>query len=195
MRCITVQHKNVLEILQSKGVYQADVARVSSNLKEPYQFMKEYFHWSSIPIFLIPVGYYSEMGGAKFGEDYVAIELEIPDELCKLQKYYDWTDFIYFVEQQSEFDDVFNTNKYPTVYDWGRTIVDISKEEALNSKEAIQVTVEELKKEWVITVTKDLTQLEDKYNGTGGQNVLCSLQSDFEDLSSMDIAQGLDIEY
>lgn len=98
MKVITIQHKSVLRALIKDEEFRANYKMVSENLVKPYQFMQKQFGWKSCPIFLAPVGHYAEFGGAKFDKDCIAIELNIPDELCKVQLYYDWSDFIYFPE-------------------------------------------------------------------------------------------------
>ena len=173
MRVITIQHKNVYDMIQNKGAYRAKEDRVSEILVKPYQFMQQQFGWKSTPIFMSPVGYYVEMGGAKFNSESVAIELEIPDSLVKIQRYYDWSDFIYFTEQPWEFKDACNVDKFENVNDWGKTILNIKV--TSDCKDPIQCSVEELRKDWIVDITDRLNKLEDMHNDTGGKNKLKNL--------------------
>lgn len=181
MKVITVQHKNVLEQLLKNGEYRASEENISDIMVKPYRFMQKHFGWKSIPIFLSPVGHFVEMGGAKFDRDVVAIELDIPDELCKVQLYYDWSDFIYFTEQPWEFKDAFNVDRYDNVEDWTKTIMDRTNHSSYNisdadkHEDALQVTVEFLKKDWIICTLDELVKLEEDHNDSGGANKLKEL--------------------
>lgn len=109
MRAITVQHKDVLKQLLTSGSYKADMDNVKyDNLKNAYEFMMQAYGYRTCPIFLAPVGEKVEFYGASFDEDHVAIEFDIPEDRIRIQKYYDWTDFVYFLEYQDEF--------YPSIY-------------------------------------------------------------------------------
>lgn len=166
MKCITVQHKSVLKQLYKDGIYKADLSRVSENLVKPYEFMMKHFGWKSCPIFLSPIGFNTNMGGAKFMDGYIAIELDIPDELCKVQRYYDWTDFIYFTECPGEFEDACNVDKFESVEDWAKTILDIGID--YNNMDPLQVTVELLQYNWILSTTDNLDKLCDEQNDNGG---------------------------
>lgn len=178
MKGITVQHKRVYETLIKKGVYRAEEKYVSENLVKPYKFMMNKFGWTNIPIFLGPVGYNSEFSGARFESDYIAMEFDIPDEYVKIQRYYDWSDFIYFTEIPWEFEGVFDTKKFPTLESWANTIMDISEDlaSAIEFKDPLQFTVPELRKEWLIDINSNLLKLDKKHNGTGGRAILQSLK-------------------
>ena len=170
MICITVQNKEVYRELCENGIYKAKFSRVSDNLLKPYKFMSKQFGWQECPIFLSPVGFYVEMGGAKFNKDSIAIQLDIPDELVKMQRYYDWSDFIYFTEMPGEFKDACNVEKYETVEDWGKTILDIKVNKSC--KDPLQVTVKELRKEWVIGTIDYLDKICNNHSDTGGANIM-----------------------
>jgi len=172
MKCITIQHKNVYDTLLSTGIYHASIDRVHENLKEPYLFMQKHFGWSNVPIFLAPVGYYAEISGAKFHNDPIVIELDIPDEVCKIQHFYDWTDFIFFMEFPDEFGNVFDTNVFRRLEDWGATIMDIKLSN--HDKEAVQITAPYLKKEWITKVSTNVTLFQD-YDCCGGRLKMISL--------------------
>lgn len=182
MKVITVQHKSVLETLNNTGEYRASEDNISDIMVKPYRFMQKHFGWKSIPIFLSPVGHFVEMGGAKFDRDVVAIELDIPDDLCKVQLYYDWSDFIYFTEQPWEFKDAFNVDQYDSVEDWAKTILDRANSTTYNIKDAdahedaLQVTVEMLRKEWITDTSEELVKLDEEHNDSGGTSKLKELK-------------------
>ena len=174
MRCITVQHKNVYEILKYYSIYRASESNIDDNiLIKPYNFMKTQFNWDSIPIFLAPVGFYVEFCGAKFNKDSVVMEFDIPEEYIKLQKYYDWTDFIYFTEYENEFKDTYDTSIFPTIEDYGKSILNIDVDK--NCRDAIQVTVEMLDIDWLITVSDKINNIWLYHNESGGKNKLENL--------------------
>lgn len=179
MRVITIQHKSVLEQMVKYGEYRASEEYVSENLLEPYRFMQKQFHWDSIPIFLSPVGRYVEMGGAKFNEDSVAIELEIPDYICKIQLYYSWSDFIYFMEMPWELEQAVNPAKYRSVEELGRAVIDISKtkelEKAIEQKCALQVTVDRLRRDWLVDALYNTEKLNNIHSDSGGRYMLNNL--------------------
>lgn len=182
MKVITVQHKSVLDELIKTGEYRASEDNISDIMVKPYRFMQKQMGWKSTPIFLSPVGHFVEMGGAKFDRDVVAIELDIPDELCKVQLYYDWSDFIYFTETPGEFKDAFNVDKYSSVEDWAKTILDRANSKEYNIKDAdkhedaLQVTVEMLRKEWITDTLEELVKLDEAHNDSGGASKLKELR-------------------
>ena len=170
MRAITVQHKDVLKQLQTNGSYVADINNVKyDNLKNAYEFMMRAYGYRTCPIFLAPVGHKVEFYGASFDEDHVAIEFDIPEDRIRIQKYYDWTDFVYFLEYQDEF----YPSIYSDVYEFGNAIlVDTT---TLNEWCAYQITVDELRRDWIVDTTGQLDRLDHLHNGSGGQNILNEL--------------------
>ena len=166
MKCITVQHKDVLRQLYENGEYRADICRVSENLIKPYEFMMEYFGWKSCPIFASPVGFNTNMGGAKFFDGYVAIEIDVPIEYIKMQRYYDWTDFIYFTECPGDFEDACNVDRFNSVEDWAKTILNIDINH--NCIDPMQVTLEFIHKDWITGSTPNLSKLDKEQNDSGG---------------------------
>jgi len=176
MKCITVQHKEAYKELMSTGIYKAKRENISDIMRKPYKFMQEQFGWNSTPIFLSPIGHYIEMGGAKFGTDAVAIEFDIPDELCKVQRYYDWSDFVYFTDCPGEFEDACNVDKYKTIEEWAKTIMNINIADADKFKDPVQITVKELRKEWITDVVSDTLRLDSSHNGSGGAEKLKELK-------------------
>lgn len=172
MKCITVQHKSVLQKLLQDKEYTADISRCKSKwLQDAYDYMKHVYKYKYQPIFLSPVGYHIEMYGANFDKDFVAIELDIPDSEIHIQEYYDWTDFIYLLQNQKEFKDVFA--KHSNMYEFGKDILLSTKR--MNKKGVYQFTVESIKPEWVTASTENLVKLSFLHNGSGGKNILKEL--------------------
>lgn len=168
MRCITIQNKEVYNILKQTGTYRASLKRVFSlNLKEPYQLMMKEYNWTSAPIFLVPEGYNAEFCGAKF-KNGIAIELDIPDELIKVQCYYNWSDLIYFLENPNDFEE-----NIP-MEEWIKEILNIDINKITD--EAVQVTVEYLKKEWIIDTSEDIFKIKDMHDNSGGACILRPLE-------------------
>lgn len=81
-----------------------------------------------------------------------------------------------------EFKDTFNTDQYPTVEDWAKTILDKANSKEYNikdadkHKDALQVSVEFLKKEWITDTLDKLVKLDEKHNGSGGAEKLKELK-------------------
>lgn len=173
MKCVTIQHINVVEILNTKGEYRVpDGVKISSNLRKPYEFMMKHYKYKSKPIFMCPVGLKANFGGAKT-TNAVIIELDIPDKFVKLQDYYGWSDFIYFTELPWEYEQ-FNGCK--TVEQFGKYVLDMYKNGFGNNSNIVyQVTTQFLRKSWikkVIPMNKDFI---DSYIDTGGRNILQSI--------------------
>lgn len=176
MRCITIQNKNVYKVLMKEGVFVKPSLcnEVTSDIKTAYMFMKEIYHYENMPIFLAPVGYKVEFYGANFDEYSIALELDIPEEYLKIQNYYDWSDFIYFIGEENEFKN--SIDKYSNVFDYGKAVLlSIKDEKNMNSKDTFQLTTDILKKEWILSQTTDISKIEEKHNGSGGQNTLKKL--------------------
>ena len=177
MRVITVQHKDVYKGLRKDGISRATEEYVSENLVKPYRFMQTYFRWESTPIFLGVVGHNVNYGGAKFDENSIAMEFEIPDEYVKIQRYYDWSDFIYFTELPWEFNDTCNVEKFGSVNEWALTIMNIKHDiaRAARFRDPLQASVEMLNIDWLVDTLENLDKFQQDYNDNGGVNVLESL--------------------
>jgi hypothetical protein len=166
-RLITIQNKKVLEILKKNKEYRLtflDSKYIAKNRLEAYKNMSFHYNWTSFPIFLSEVGRYSEMYGANT-KDAILLELEIPEEYIKRQKYYFWSDYIYFLEFKDEFKDVYNI-PFKTFEQ------KILFNKTFKKKDIIQVSTDILKEEWLVK-THELTEdFCNKYIGTGGRNIL-----------------------
>lgn len=176
MKCITVQNINVLQKILKNSVYYLFDERyfVGRNRKDAYEFMKKEYRYANYPIFLSPVGFKVEMCGADFSDSSVAIEFDIPDNMVHMQRYYDWSDFLYYSNSPKEFQRVFYG--YDDVYQFGKHVLTETDNNDLDQKEVYQATVCCLKKEWIIDVTSDLRLLEKKHFGSGGNNILKELR-------------------
>lgn len=174
MRAITVQHKNVLQALLNDSIYTTNKKSEGEYLNKAYDFMKNVYEYKTNPIFLSPVGFNVEMYGATFDENSVAIELDIPEEELKIQEYYSWSDFIYFLEYKKEFAD--GSVVFENVEDYGESILtEIKSIEDMGPNTPYQLTAERLKKEWIISYTDKCEKLSLFHDGSGGNNVLKEL--------------------
>lgn len=176
MKCITIQHINVVENLNSNGEYRVpDKISISSNLEKPYNFMVKHYNYKSKPIFMCPVGLKANFGGAKT-TNAVLIELDIPDRFVKLQDYYGWSDFIYFTELPWEFT---GFNNYKTVNQFGKYILDMYKDKSIdelkNTNLVYQATTQFIRKDWVKRVIPLNKQFMNDYYDNGETKVLYSL--------------------
>lgn len=173
MRVITIQSKEVLAQINKTGKYTvSNNVPISDNLIKPYKFMMKHYKYKNRPIFMCPVGYKVEFGGAKI-KDACIIELEIPDRFCKIQDYYCWSDFIYFTEIPWEFEE-FNGCK--TVEQFGMYVLDMYKEGFSNRNIIYQVTSQFLLKSWIRKIIPINSEFIDKYADVGGKNVLKSIK-------------------
>lgn len=172
MRVITIQNKNVVDTLLKTGKYTLDNAVLYANLIKPYQFMMKHYNYNHYPIFLCPVGYRVNFGGANLENAYM-IEMEIPDRYCKIQDYYGWSDFIYFNECPNEFTGFIRCN---TVEQYGTYILDMYKSKKLiDHKVVYQVTTQFLNKSWIKTIKPVNESFIELYYDTGGANILRSI--------------------
>lgn len=173
MRVITVQHKNVLKTLYKTGEYRVgNEAPVSSNLIAPYKFMMKHYKYKNRPIFMCPVGHYANFGGADTNDSYI-VEMEIPDRYCKIQNYYDWSDFIYFTELPRDYDGLYECK---TVEQFGKYILDMYKNGFTGHRDTVyQVTTQFLRKSWIVKAIPITDKFIDKYVDTGGIYLLKSI--------------------
>lgn len=173
MRVITIQKLIVLQTLKvNKTYYVNDNAPIPSNFIKPYHFMMKHYGYSNRPIFLCPVGYYVNFGGAKLNDAYI-IELDIPDRFCKIQDYYGWSDLIYFTEVPWEYTEFRGCKN---VEQFGKYVLDMYKNGFdKNTNIVYQVTTQFLLKSWVKKIIKINDNFVDKYVDTGGTNILKSI--------------------
>lgn len=169
MKCITIQNKIVLDKILKDGIYYKDF-NIEDDIKvNAYEFMKNTYNYLYYPIFLSIIGYKAELYGIPFDNNMIAIELDIPDYEMKIQNYYDWTDFIYFNEYKNEFKgSIFNS-----IEEFGNYVLLDSK---LNDEDTFQATVQYIKKEWLLSFTSNIGDIEYFHCGTGGRNILKDLK-------------------
>lgn len=176
MKCITVQKKEVLDILLKDGICCNDTLdHVPQMRKKAYQGMMQAYDYQHVPFFLGAVDIKCEMYGADFSEDSVAVELDIPDDEPSLhvQDYYCWGDFLYYSQYEDEFRQ--NFSDLNSLAEFGQKFVFNETVKGMNrsgQRDAYQVTVDILRKEWITGIADDLTVLEVFHDGQGGNNVL-----------------------
>ena len=113
---------------------------------------------------MCPVGHmYCFYGADERIEDNVIMELEIPDEYCRIQAYYDWVDFWGYIQDDEEYDpSVYYLPEYQaeTIEGFGHIILDLNKDGFCCGDREYQVTTEFILKEWV----KKIAPMDDYYN-------------------------------
>lgn len=173
MRVITIQRIEVIEQLKKNGKYRVDDnAPIGSNLIKPYKFMMKHYGYSTRPIFMCPIDTCANFGGACTEKAFV-IEMEIPDRFCKVQDYYMWSDFIYFMELPNEWE---KFNGCETVEQYGHYLLDINKNGFNCGKDAVyQVTTQFIHKNWIKKIIPINEAFIDAYVNTGGINRLSSI--------------------
>lgn len=163
MICITVQHKSILNRLRLGGQYNATLSNVPSTiLKRSYDTMSKEYGWTSCPIFLAPVDYRVNIYGAKLSDDSIGLVLNVPDEIVKIQRYYDWTDFIYYTEMTDEWDSEIPFSDF---------ILSVLHPSDINKDDVVQVTVPYILENWILGIVVDLSYFS-KYDGSGGKYIL-----------------------
>ena len=159
MQCTTIQNEKVLKMLIDNGEYYTDKKPMAENLIEPYEFAKKIYGFEHTPIFLVPSDGLATCIGATL-ENSIAITLDIPDEFIKEHYYYEWTDLVYFMENPEEFEEVFDTDVYPTVEDYGKEIL-------LNpigdGNLERQIMVEKISIDWVKAIETDTEAVFNRY--------------------------------
>ena len=173
MRVITIQNINVVGALLDTGKFTLDnYIPTTDILVRSYNFMMKHYRWKHNPIFMCPVGYKVSFDGANLNGA-VLIEMEIPDRFCKIQDYYGWSDFIYYMECPGTFEQ-FKGCK--TVEQFGVYILDLYKGEQLSNRNIVyQVTTQFLCKQWIKAVKPVTKEFLDLYYYTDGSNILKSL--------------------
>lgn len=174
MRVITIQSKEVLMILKKYGKYTVpNNAPVSENLIKPHMFMMKHYGYKNRPIFLCPIGFNVNFGGANTDGTYI-VELDIPDRFCKIQDYYGWSDFIYFTEVPGEYEPF---KGYNTVEQFGKYVLDMYKNGFdKNPNIVYQITTQFLLSKWVVDIKEINDNFIDRYVDTGGINILKPLR-------------------
>lgn len=167
MKLITVQNKSVLDLLRSDKIYIADIrTKADSNLMEPYLKMMDHYKYLSCPIFACVIGRRAEFDGAKFQNDPIILELDVPDEIVKLQSYYDWTDVIYFTEWPDEWDEG------GPLITFEQFTKDVFNGFNTNNDVPIQATLPFIKPEWFVNAYEIPPRFIKLHNRSGGRNVL-----------------------
>lgn len=165
MILITVQHKNVYDILAHNEIYHAPTVR-HENLKRPYQMMYEHYNWNiKAPIFACVQNRRCNFYGCDPDDAYI-LTLNVPDKIVKLQSYYDWVDVIYFTEFPGEW------NKNNSLISFEQFVRDTLDGLNVNDPyQTVQATIPCIRPEWLVKYepfNDDFSQ----YIGTGGNSIL-----------------------
>lgn len=160
MKLITIQNSAILNDLKRTGKYIADFSRVSENLVKPYHRMSDYYGWNTCPVFCAPVNECVCFYGCK-PDDGVAIQLEVPEGIVRLQYYYDWTDLIYFTEFPNEFADTFNLAIVPNIDAFAKQVLDFSYQGGYN---IVQATLPYIESEWIEKISYQPNNIYTVYN-------------------------------
>lgn len=174
---ITIQGKDVLDKILSEGIYYADTetyiasSETKSNLLKPYQYLSHEYGYKHFPIFGCVVGHYCEFWGANTVKNSVLLHLSVPRDEVKVQDYYDWVDLIFFMENPQEWN-----KKDGPIEQFFRNVL-YTEDLQQPSRRPRQITIECIKKEWVLD-TCTINQKFIKYHyGSGGSNVLLKLSA------------------
>lgn len=171
IRLISIQHKSVLEKLLNDERYIADWTRVATNQIEPNQYMRNFYGWDYCPVFGCPVG----TGYASFGfktNNAVVLELEVPEDIVKLQYFYDWTDVIYFMEFPDEFQEVFDTNIVPTIESFADRVLRFENQGSYN---VFQATIPYIDPDWLVRYLNNKKDVQAYLNQVEEERIIISL--------------------
>lgn len=114
MRVITIQHKDVLNILEQEGIYWVDQCKSSyKNYKPSYDKMMKLME-EKLGVQLLPIWCFSKVQGMEpstdinwenyigkgcpLDENSVLLELEVDETNALIMDYYQWTDYMFFLE-------------------------------------------------------------------------------------------------
>lgn len=147
MRLITVQHRTVLEQLLNNKRYIADINRVPENRVKPYQYMQKFYNWEHCPVFCCLIGTRYSSGFGFNLDNAVILELEVPENIVKLQYFYDWSDVIYFMEFPKEFPEVFDTKLNPTIENFADRVLRCENQ---GSYDIFQATIPYINPDWLV---------------------------------------------
>lgn len=166
MLLFTIQHKKVLEQLRS-GRYCASYERVAMNLEASYKFMQEFYGWDFCPVFACIHGTHCNFYGAGIDDgEYVILKLNVPDEYVKIQRYYEWTDFVYYMGFPEDFKGDYGCK---TVEEFGEHILNGYKVDDIF---VFQAAIPYIEPDWVEANYKIEIEFLDLYVGNGGVNIL-----------------------
>lgn len=147
---ITIQSEKFLNDVLSNGVRYSDakeyVRLKKPNLFKPYEYLVKAYGYNHYPIFACAVGYNFCFSGIS-AKNSIAIQLRVPINEIRVQKYYDWTDLIYYMERVDEWkecnkDYLFEKYCYDVMF--STNLDNIGDSEC-------QITLERIRKEWIIT--------------------------------------------
>lgn len=151
MRLVTIQNKEVLDIINETGTYKVDPSKLAyQRLLPNYETMRDIMNenlktnsdnlpiWCYLqlngetpPLDLGCEDYYHK-GTSGLNENVVLLELVVPDDQVFLTDYYSWTDYLFFTNEEPDehdskisLDNLHNYNLNDTVQ---ATIFNITKD-------------------------------------------------------------------
>ena len=168
IRLITVQSKEVADSLLKGNIHYAR-KREDYFLQPVYNKMCEAYGYENNPVFAGVVGRRCEFLGAPREESYI-IEIDVPEELVKIQNYYDWSDMIYYTEEPKEWA---MGSEYPLKEFFKNTL---EGKNTHKKSSVIQATIPYIDPNWVHDIIPLTEKFNDLHIGSGGNNVLMTLE-------------------
>lgn len=139
MQIVTIQDRSVVKVLNYQNIHYARNTDLSE-LKVPYKYMKDFYKWNHSPVFGCVVGRRAEFYGATI-ENSAILTLNVPDNVVKLQSYYDWIDVLFYMENPKKWTNTTDFTEYTNDVLNGKFTDDPSKE--------IQATLPYILPEWL----------------------------------------------
>lgn len=138
MRLITIQNKEVLNILKSGKTYYANFDKIQySNYKKQWEELANYLGFKECPIFCSPIN--DDTATTASNIKGVKITLNVPDSECYPMDYYGFSDWLYY--SSGEYDDYFNWNSDVALNNLDRYLD--------KNANIVQVIINRIEPEWV----------------------------------------------
>lgn len=163
MKLVTLQSKVILPDLLNGKTFYADIKYAPDKLKAPYLFLKDFMHSSSCPIFCAAIGMPTSLDGSGKLSERCALELDVPDDLCTVMNFYDWTDYCSFKDDLGEFEEVCPNFKTPD--DFARVVLS-----SYDADKTVQVCIPYIAPSFIVDVEENADKLNlSKYLSNGGK--------------------------
>ena len=146
MRLKTLQNKDILDILNSGKIYYADYSKIHyKEYIEQWKMLANLCGFKHCPIFCVPIDNDEAISASQLVQDdhNIILELDVPDNECRLMDYYDFSTYLYYSSGQ-EYDDYFN-------FDADQALKNIDKYVTIGEYNSMpQVCIEMIKPEWLV---------------------------------------------
>ena len=144
----TIQDLSVLEKLKNNETYVADYNNIfEPGYEDQYRKLVELHNLKNCPIFLASKESFHIIDSSYIKEDNdnVLLTFSIPKNMVHQHNYYDWTDYLYYTTQEKD-------------EEYTQKLEEFIKDEDIIDKEDVEYVVDELKPEWLIDSSKEISE-------------------------------------